>query len=486
MNWLPFWQKFLTDDAVFAEFCGKLPKDIFENAVQSNLLELAYRFDDKYFKRPTFGDMLMMLGDLPDHEKANIKTYEKTLNDIAAVVTDVSTEVLIDKVYQELGRFVFERNLIKIVNKITPGSDYRQLAYQFMETVEKAPRKPLGDSFDNSFFMEIDQAIDRQNRDLARITPDKLVKYSVPALNECLLGIFPGELVVVGAESGVGKTQFGADTARINAMAGKKTYLICLEGSKNEVISRFKYEIIAREYFSPENPNKGMPMSYPLYLANGLRGIERFEAIAEKELAALRGKLVIYGKNESDLRIDKLLQQLGRIQDADLVVVDHLHYFGMEDDSSEASQLSGIMRKVKDLTQARGIPVLMFSHLRRKARDKKMPDNDDFHGSSNIAKIADTTLLIVRQYDGANKDVSPTIFCVGKSRNGWDPFYGWLVDFDRSLRSYSAPWDLVKIHPWKDPEAVASDNWPKYIIDIVGVEALNRVREREAQDRRTR
>jgi len=467
LNWIVFWKLFLSNDDIFLHFFSKIPKEIFKNNVQHNILILAQKFEAEYRKRPNVDDMLVYLTNLPELEKENGKAYVKFLEDVGKLETSVDPVVFRDQVEKEMRQFELEHFILAMANKVGI-KDPHDLIPDFNEAMEKITKKKVGEEIDTRFFLNVNQAIDRHNRDLSKVDPTKLPKYSIKCLNDFMFGMFPGELIVIGADTGVGKSQLSCDIARVNAMAGRKVYLICLEGSKNEVMARYKYEIIAREYYKKPT---GMPMSYPLYNANMLTGIEKYETIAELELSKMEGNLVIYGKSEVSFTIDTLLQQMGRIRDADLVIVDHLHYFSMLDDSSEAQQLSEIMRRVKDLTQIHNIPVILVSHLRRKSKDRKIPDNDDFHGSSNIAKIADTTILLMPIYGSDaldDKDMCPTIIRLGKSRDGLPTYTGFRVRFDPTLRRYQDFYELSQLSPYKDPVVIERPNWPKFAVDIVG------------------
>ena len=291
-------------------------------------------------------------------------------------------------------------------------------------------------------FLNIDDALQRAKSSRKKIDPNKLPKYYLPYFDDVLFGIAPAELVVIGADTGVGKTHLANHLALYNARRGKKVYLFSLEGHEDEVVNRWKWQIICREYY--KNP-RCIDMQYAKYEMNMLKGLEYEEKIANDELSEIGNNIKIYDRS-TQLDVNVLSQQLDLIQDADLVVIDHLHYFNILDSKTETENISMIMRSIKDLTEEYKTPVVLVSHLRKRDR-KTLPDNDDFHGSSNIAKIASTCLMVSNNTD--NHDIVnsrySTILRVSKSRSGASTFLAGEVFFNAKDNKYEEGYKLGKI-----------------------------------------
>lgn len=295
----------------------------------------------------------------------------------------------------------------------------------------------------NSGFIDFKEANIREVNSRASFDKSKMPIYPVRFLNDACFGILPSELVIIGAGTGIGKTQFANDLAIANATQGKKVYLFSLEGHKDEVISRLKYKFICSEYY--KNPN-GIDMSYPKFLMGQIPELEKYEAKFEKEMEGLNENLFIYDRKET-LGIENLIEKIGRINHADLIILDHLHYLSLED-SFENSQITKVMRTIKDITELRSIPFVVISHLRKKIKERDLlPDNDDFHGTSNIPKIASTCITISpwHDFDNEKDQISATLFRITKSRAGAQKKYIGLVSFDRKLNKYSNKYKLCRI-----------------------------------------
>lgn len=275
------------------------------------------------------------------------------------------------------------------------------------------------------------------------INPHDICEYPLGCLNDFLFGILPSELVVVGADTGIGKTYFSNELAITNAKAGRKTYLISLEGDRDEVINRWKYKLIANEFY--KNKYYGKTISYALFVTNRLTEFESFNDEANAEILKLEDKLEIFDKS-NEFTIDTLTNQIELIKhDAKLVVIDHLHYFSMFDGENENAQISMIMKKIKMLTEDYGIPVVIVSHLRKKTKERGFPDNEDFMGSSNIPKVSSTSIIITHLPTMHKDGLYATGVRVTKSRNGMKSNIAFKLMFDITTQKYNDNYELLRV-----------------------------------------
>ena len=137
--------------------------------------------------------------------------------------------------------------------------------------------------------------------------------------------------------------------------------------------------------------------------------------------------------------------------DVDMVVIDHLHYFEFLS-GLEHSEITDIMKSVKMLTDKYRIPIVLVSHLRKKNKDRTFPDDDDFHGSSNIAKQSNTNIIIspvtLSEFPYAEQ-VETNRFSTGirisKARSGIQRKLIGVVDFDLTTRSYCDAYKIAEI-----------------------------------------
>jgi len=296
----------------------------------------------------------------------------------------------------------------------------------------------------------------------------KLCCYGIKPLDDALGGIRPNDLVVIGSDSGVGKSELGLNIARINAQKGKKVAVYYLEGGHIEAMQRMKYRDIADVYFTQFRQEK-LNMDYVDWVNNQIndpKGIlKKIEAqIYDRYKNDYRDNLLFF-KVESDFTIESFLMSLydrhkliparpgspfavEGIFDLDLVIIDHLQYFSLSKGENEIGEITKILRQVKDISDKHKIPVVLFSHLRKKSKDRGLPDQEDFYGSSNIPKISSTSIIISPDYnnDDLGNGIFPTFFRIVKSRVGIRPNYAIRANFDSSRRKYSDDYELFLVN----------------------------------------
>ena len=112
---------------------------------------------------------------------------------------------------------------------------------------------------------------------------DGILSFGVQYLDDAMLGILKNDLILVGAASGGGKTQFCCNVALANVAKGKKVHYIALEAEDLEIERRIKYQLFARSFFSDPNRPK-IPISFQQWMVGDfLELCVEYEAMAAKE-----------------------------------------------------------------------------------------------------------------------------------------------------------------------------------------------------------
>src|SRR3990167_390892 len=292
----------------------------------------------------------------------------------------------------------------------------------------------------------------KEKEERHKADPSALCTFGIKALDDAMFKIFPDDLIVIGADSGAGKSSLVIDIAGYNAAQGKRVALFFLEGGHNEAIRRVKWQMICAEYYR-EMKYKKIDMSYVKWRANDMSMdyLKDIEDIVDKQLAEkFKENFFIYDispdfiNDNNRVGYGQIYQGLmdffdgtefGRIKyNLDLLLIDHLHYFDLEDGtkSTEAEKLTKAMRTCKEISDIYKIPIILVSHLRKKGKDRGLPDQEDFHGSSNIPKIATDCITISPAFDMQDngKLIYPTFFRFTKSRRGLKSNYAALLTFD--------------------------------------------------------
>lgn len=299
------------------------------------------------------------------------------------------------------------------------------------------------------------------------IDPASLCNYGINALNNPLTGICNNELVVIGADSGAGKSELIIHLAKHNAMQGKRVALFFLEGGQMEAMRRIKWKDITAKYYD-QYAGEHLNMDYTKWTMNMIE--DKNGILAELDKQATQDYLDLYNDNlwicpiKGTFTMDDFMQQFLTFHyldestlrskfehisrfDVDLIIIDHLQYFSLAGKENEIAQTTQILRECKNISDQHNIPVVLVSHLRKKAKDRGLPGQEDFYGSSNIPKISTTSIMIIPVYEEhcIAEGVYPTIFRVVKSRAGVKENIAIKVNFDIDTRRYSDVYSLWQI-----------------------------------------
>lgn len=233
----------------------------------------------------------------------------------------------------------------------------------------------------------------------------KLLSFGNSFLDDSLLGIRPDDLVLVGAPSGVGKTQFCVNVALANTESGKRVHFFALEAGQYEIERRLKFQIIAREFYgNPDRKSLGRPLRFDEWECGEFDGmLDAYESMAESYCANMFKSLFTFYKGEQ-FDSAKLIEHVTFIQEeTDLIIVDHIHYFDW-DDQNDNRAMKEIAKTARDLCLRAEKPMILVAHLRKRdrANQELCAGLDEFHGSSDLAKIA--TKVITLASGGAAED----------------------------------------------------------------------------------
>lgn len=292
------------------------------------------------------------------------------------------------------------------------------------------------------------------------IDPMTICQFGIKPLDDALIGILKKDFIVIGADSGVGKSELCLKIALHNARYGKKVALYFIEGGDEEAIARIKWDLIRDMYYS-EGHNT-VEMDYRKWRMNILQSelIDKIEERCEKELKEkIRDNLKIYSF-ENNFSINDLTESLGYFlkpqgdpqdllnykHEVDLIIIDHLQYFTLTNPKNEITEQTEILKKVNEITIHHKIPVILISHLRKKDKERGLPSQEDFYGTSNIAKIASVAITVASgAIDDNYPDLYPTYFRFVKTRTKISSSYALKCNFDFIKGQYEKNYLVHKI-----------------------------------------
>lgn len=259
--------------------------------------------------------------------------------------------------------------------------------------------------------IRIDGEIDRRRKNQAN-----RLSFGVDFIDDATRGILRDDLILIGAPSGIGKTQLCCNIANANLADGKKVFYIALEASEDEIERRLLYPLVMERFLSdPNRPN--VKVTFPDWLlGDHLDALKEYEESALQFFRAAYTGLHLYYKQDK-FGISELIQSvLIAAIEADLILIDHVHYFDF-DDENENKAIKEIAKTVRSLAIDKQIPIVLVAHLRKRDRnnDDLCAGLEEFHGSSDLYKIA-TKVVTMAPGDIQADGTFETFFRVPKNR----------------------------------------------------------------------
>ncbi len=236
-----------------------------------------------------------------------------------------------------------------------------------------------------------------------------------PSLDDILGGGFhDGQMIVLAARPGMGKSALALTIGRNIAAAGNGVILFSLEMSKKELGARLisiesnvSFSKLRRCFGSKDEINRagagvGRLDGYPFYI-DDQGGLSIFQVRSKLRHAMIKHKPKI-------------------------AIVDYMQLMSGSSNkggSNRQEEVAEISRGMKSLARECGIPILCLSQLSRKVEDRgvKRPQLADLRESGSIEQDADVVAMLYREdyYNRDEPDYCPTEkteLIIAKQRNG--------------------------------------------------------------------
>jgi replicative DNA helicase len=233
-----------------------------------------------------------------------------------------------------------------------------------------------------------------------------------------LTGLHGGELIVLAARPGIGKTSLAMNIAlHVATKEEKATGIFSLEMPADQLLMR-------------------LLASHARVDMKKLRGGHRLSPSDEEKFQEVAGQLYnaplfiddTGSLSPFDLRAKarRLKQKHGKLG---LIVIDYLQLMHLKGAESRQLEISEISRSLKALAKELEVPIIALSQLNRKVEERKggKPMLSDLRESGAIEQDADVVMFIHREEEGgdgdgapaeSNRTAIPVELIVAKQRNG--------------------------------------------------------------------
>jgi len=246
------------------------------------------------------------------------------------------------------------------------------------ESTYRSDFEPLGDGLPE-FYRQVSDAVKSG-------IPMSGLKTGFLDLDLNTTGLYPGDLIVIAARPGVGKSVLAQNIAENVADQGEPVAIFSLEMSKRELLVRS----LSRATCIPPN-----------LIRTGKMDEEALRRV-HAALPLLRGRK-LYVEDTPGVTITQLRARARRLQrqkGLKLLIVDYLQLMlgdigGTDNRQNEVAYIS---RSLKVLAKELGIPVIAVSQLNRRSeyREDKRPTLADLRDSGAVEQDADTVLFLYR------------------------------------------------------------------------------------------
>jgi replicative DNA helicase len=244
-------------------------------------------------------------------------------------------------------------------------------------------------------------------------------------LDDLTSGLQPGNLIVIAARPGVGKSSLATNIARNVAIGRHPVALFSLEMSRYEIGMRLLCSEARVAWDRIRNKRVG-PDDWS-------RVVQAAEVLHDVPLHIVDAGNV----NIVDIRAKARRMRTGR-QGLELIIVDYLQLMTSpltRRPDNRQQEVAEISRSLKLLAKELHVPVIALSQLNRnpEARADKRPQLSDLRESGAIEQDSDVVMFIHRD-DADPEKKRQTELIIAKHRNG--PTGNIRLDFEPSLTQF--------------------------------------------------
>jgi replicative DNA helicase len=304
---------------------------------------------------------------------ANVKDYAK-------IVKDKSTLRRVINICDEVSNDAYAENDVR-----TLVDSAEQKIFDISNNNQAKDFRHIRDVFQN-VYRDIEVASENKGAVGGR-------KTGFSDLDDMLVQMGAGDLIILGARPGMGKTSFALNIATNVAKSSKKSVAIfSLEMSAEQLVTR----ILSSEAMVDSHS-----------LRTGMLKPEHWDSIADviNELSGCE----IFIDDTSAISTTEMKSKLRRVPNLGFVVLDYIGLMQTTSNSdNRAQQVGEISRNLKIMAKDFGVPILCCAQLNRGTESRpgvgKKPTLADLRDSGSIEQDADIVLFLYR--DEYYKDIS--------------------------------------------------------------------------------
>ena len=359
-------------------------------------------------------DITTIKDELDKDKKLNTVGLDYLTDVIDSVVTTANLDFYI-KIIRD---YAIRRNLIETATDIINTTYEDENITTLLDTAEKNILNVVRARSVGSF-MPIQEVLRNAQAKLEELAKNKRtitgLETGFPDFDKITTGLHGGEMIILAARPGMGKTALALNMASFAAMHTKKAVAI------------FNLEMSAEMLVNRMIASVGQIDSYKLQTGNMLeRDWQRYN-----EALSQLSETNIYIEDNVSVTAQDIRAKCRRLASSEtglgLVVIDYLQLINSGNRRVESRQVevSEISRALKTMAVELDVPVIALAQLSRSAekRESNQPMLSDLRESGSLEQDADMVLFINRKdyYEKAkdfNNKIVPAELIIAKHRKG--------------------------------------------------------------------
>ena len=359
-------------------------------------------------------DITTIKDELDKDKKLNTVGLDYLTDVIDSVVTTANLDFYI-KIIRD---YAIRRNLIETATDIINTTYEDENITTLLDTAEKNILNVVRARSTGSF-MPIQEVLRNAQAKLEELAKNKRtitgLETGFPDFDKITTGLHGGEMIILAARPGMGKTALALNMASFAAMHTKKAVAI------------FNLEMSAEMLVNRMIASVGQIDSYKLQTGNMLeRDWQRYN-----EALSQLSETNIFIEDNVSVTAQDIRAKCRRLANSEaglgLVVIDYLQLInsGSRRVESRQVEVSEISRALKTMAVELDVPVIALAQLSRSAekRESNQPMLSDLRESGSLEQDADMVLFINRKdyYEKAkdfNNKIVPAELIIAKHRKG--------------------------------------------------------------------
>ncbi len=320
------------------------------------------------------------------------------------------------------------RQLIQICREIEESAASETDSAENILSLAETKINKISDTTVSGNFRHIKEVIGQNYKHLQMLSQNPEETYGIPtgfsSIDNLLIGMGAGDMVLVGARPGVGKTSFTMNIATRASKRMKKTVCVfSMEMSAEQLVMRM--------ISSEARINNTI-------LRSGKLQSDDWNAVAFAVNSLSECDILI--DDTAGMKVSMMKNRLRKVKNLGLVVIDYLQL--MQEDTkndNRAVAVGEISRGIKLMAKEFGVPVLTCAQLNRAVESRKegIPQLSDLRDSGSIEQDADSVMFLHKN-DNEQQKVQVIVAknrhgATGTVELGWTPQFTSFYTLENNL-----------------------------------------------------